>query len=235
MLRLLLALVLAAPQNRYYYELHIYHCKTPAQVQAMSAFLERAYLPALHRAGIPAVGVFTPVTEDTADRRIYVLLPFPSFESREQWKDMDIETTWDNAPYIRMESILMRAFEDMPAPAVPNLQAPKSDRVYELRSYESPTGTYHENKVRMFNEGGEVALFQRLGFNAVFYADVLEGSHMPNLMYMTTFNSKADRDQHWAAFGNDPEWKRLVALPEYQHNVSKADITFLKPEAYSDF
>jgi hypothetical protein len=35
--------------------------------------------------------------------------------------------------------------------------------------------------------GGEVPLFVRLGFNAVFYGEVIVGSHMPNLMYMTTF------------------------------------------------
>jgi hypothetical protein len=87
----------------------------------------------------------------------------------------------------------------------------------------------------MFNDGNEVALFKRLGFNAVFYAEVLAGSHMPNLMYMTTFNDKADRDRHWTAFSSDPEWKTLVATPEYQHNVSKADILFLHPTVYSDF
>jgi hypothetical protein len=74
-----------------------------------------------------------------------------------------------------------------------------------------------------------------LKFNAVFYAEVLSGSHMPNLMYMTTFNSKEDRDKHWETFSNDPVWKTLVALPEYQHNVSKADIIFLHPAEYSDF
>jgi hypothetical protein len=58
---------------------------------------------------------------------------------------------------------------------------------------------------------------------------------MPNLMYLTTFNNKADRDAHWDKFTADPEWKRLSGLPEYQHTVSKADILFLRPADYSDF
>jgi hypothetical protein len=86
----------------------------------------------------------------------------------------------------------------------------------------------------MFNQGGEVTLFKRLGFNAVFYAEVLSGSHMPNLMYMTSFDNMASRDEHWKSFGNDPFWKKLVAAPEYQNNVSKADIFFLHPAEYSD-
>ena len=86
----------------------------------------------------------------------------------------------------------------------------------------------------MFNEGGEVNLFNRLGFNAVFYGEVLAGSRMPNLMYMTSFEDKASRDEHWKAFGADPEWKKLSADPLYKNNVSKIDIAFLHPTDYSD-
>jgi NIPSNAP len=103
-----------------------------------------------------------------------------------------------------------------------------------LRSYESPSEKLYLNKVQMFNEGGEIPLFDRLGFNAVFYADVINGSHMPNLMYMTSFENKSIHDDKWKAFGSDPEWKKLSALPEYQHNVSKADIILMRAADYSD-
>jgi hypothetical protein len=87
----------------------------------------------------------------------------------------------------------------------------------------------------MFNTGDEIGLFKRLNFNAVFYSEVISGSHMPNLMYMTTFNSKADRDKHWDTFGSDAQWKTLTANDEYKNNVSHADIVFLHPTEYSDF
>jgi len=77
-------------------------------------------------------------------------------------------------------------------------------------------------------------LFKKLGFNAVFYASVLSGAHMPNLMYMTSFENMASREQHWKTFGSDPFWKNLSASPEYQHNVSHIDIVFLHPTDYSD-
>ena len=118
---------------------------------------------------------------------------------------------------------------------LPNLKSPKSDHVYELRSYESATEALHRNKVQMFNEGGEVALFSRLQFNAVFYATVIAGGRMPNLVYMTSYENMTERDAHWKSFGSDPEWKKLSALPEYQHNVSKIDIVFLKAAPYSDY
>ena len=58
---------------------------------------------------------------------------------------------------------------------------------------------------------------------------------MPNLMYMTCFENMQQREDHWKAFGDDPQWKKLVAAPEYQNNVSHADIILMKATAYSDF
>jgi hypothetical protein len=123
----------------------------------------------------------------------------------------------------------------MPRHAAPKtLRGPKTERIYEIRSYEGPTERYFAGKVQMFNAGGEIPLFARLGFNAVFYASVLAGSHMPNLMYMTSFDNMAAREQHWKDFNSDPFWKQLVAEPQYQHNVSHVDIVFLHPADYSD-
>ncbi|RYG43215.1 MAG: NIPSNAP family containing protein, partial [Chitinophagaceae bacterium] len=115
------------------------------------------------------------------------------------------------------------------------LKSDKKDRVYELRSYESATEKIFANKVQMFNDGNEVGIFQRLGFNAIFYGEVLAGSKMPNLMYMTSFENMDDRNNHWKAFSADAEWKKLSALPEYQQNVSHIDIVLMNPATYSDF
>ena len=87
----------------------------------------------------------------------------------------------------------------------------------------------------MFNEGGEIKLFKSLDFNAVFYAEVISGSSMPNLMYMTTFSDMASHDAHWKAFSNHPDWKKLAAINEYQHTVSKIVKILLFPTDYSDF
>ncbi len=86
----------------------------------------------------------------------------------------------------------------------------------------------------MFNEVGEIALFKRLNFNAIFYSEVIAGGKMPNLVYMTSFENMADREAHWKIFSADAEWKKISAMPEYQHNVSHIDITFLRPATYSD-
>lgn len=232
----------------YYYQLKIYHFKTDAQQTRTDNFLQNAYLPALHRAGVKNVGVFKPVAGDTLGKRIYIFIPYKTFD---QVKKVDaalaadqqyladgkdfIDAAYNDAPYTRLETILLSAFPKMLYADVPQLTANKADRIYELRSYESATEKQNINKVKMFNDGDEVALFKRLGFNAVFYSEVVAGSHMPNLMYMITFNSMADHDRLWKAFGSDPYWKVLSAKPEYQNNVSHIDAIFLHPTDYSDF
>lgn len=232
----------------YYYKLKIYHLKTQQQEDRLNHYLKDAYLPALHKQGIKNIGVFTPVASDTLGKRIYVFIPFRNWsqmENAEQKLASDqeylsagkdfIDAAYNDLPYTRMETIVLSAFPKMPSPAVPKLTANKADRIYELRSYESPTEKYNINKVSMFNDGDEVAIFKRVGFNPVFYSNVVAGSHMPNLMYMISFNSMADHDKLWKAFSADPVWTALKSKPEFQNNVSHIDVVFLHPAVYSDF
>jgi hypothetical protein len=235
-----------AAERPTYFALKVYHLKTNRQEALIDSFLQRQYLPTLHAAGIATIGVFKPIGNDTAaDRRVYVLTPFTSLK---QWEKVDKETTakmlaaggayentaYNNPAYTRQETTLLKAFDEMASLLAPKLNTPKNERVYELRSYEGASEKIFRNKVQMFNAGGEIKLFDRLGFNGIFYGEVIFGSKMPNLMYMTSFANMPAREAHWKAFGSDPEWKKLSALPEYQNNVSHIDITFLRPAAYSD-
>lgn len=238
----------ATPPAREYYEIKVYHLKDATQEATIDKYLEQAFIPALHKAGIRKVGVFKPVGNDTAaDRRIYVLIPYRSMDQFVKLPQLlagskehaaagkeYLEAGYDTPPYTRMESILLQAFTGQPQLTLSSLTGNKRERIYELRSYEGPTEALYRNKVQMFNKGDEVGLFKRLGFNAVFYGEVLSGSRMPNLMYMTTFENKASREEHWKAFSNDPYWKKLSADPGYQHNVSGSTILFLYPADYSD-
>lgn len=232
-----------------FYSIKIYSFKTADQEAALDNYLQKAYLPAVHKAGIKHVGAFKPISNDTAtDKRLYVIMPLTGTDQLlsltsqldnnagyQQSGDAYINAVYNNAPYTRFETLLLQAFKTAPVMQLPKLKAPLAERVYELRSYEGPTEKIYRNKVHMFNEGGEVPLFKRLNFNAVFYADVISGSHMPNLMYMTSFENMQDRDAHWDTFRADAEWKTLSAKPEYQKNVSKSEIILMKAAPYSDY
>lgn len=228
-----------------YFALKVYHLKTSQQEALIDSFLQQQYLPVLHAAGVPTIGVFKPIGNDTAaDRRVYVLTPFTSLK---QWEKIDKEATakllaaggayanaaYSNPAYARQETVLIRAFDEMTGLTGPKLDVPNNERVYELRSYEGASEKIFRNKVQMFNAGGEIKLFDRLGFNGVFYGEVVFGAKMPNLMYMTSFANMPAREAHWKSFSSDSEWKKLAGRPEYQHNVSHIDITFLRPTDYS--
>ncbi len=232
-----------------YYQLTVYHFKSSQQQATTEAYLKSIYLPVLHSIGLKTIGVFTSIDNDTAsDKRLYVLVPIKNLAqiaaissaiatSNLVKQDSTGYTyaPFNNPAFERIETIVLKAFEKMPFMQTPQLNSAATDRVYELRSYEAASEQLYRQKVKMFNTGGEVALFKRLNFNAVFYAEVLAGSKMPNLMYMTTFNNKAERDAHWKIFSADAEWKTLSALPEYQNTVSKNDTRFLHPTSYSDY
>jgi len=235
-------------QNKDIFQIKTYITNTEDQLKTTENFLKNAYLPALKRIGIKSVGVFKPKTIDSDSiKKVMVLIPFSSLE---QFSNIDgqllkdnvyltagapyLNATFDKKPYLRIESIVMEAFDGRKNITLPSLNNPRKDRVYELRSYESHTEAILKNKIDMFHDG-EFELFDKLGFNAVFYAEVLSGPKMPNLMYMTTFENQTSRDEHWKAFFASPEWKVLSANPVYKNNVSKSEITFLTPTEYSDY
>jgi hypothetical protein len=116
---------------------------------------------------------------------------------------------------------------------VPEFDTPKSERVYELRSYEAATEMLYERKVEMFNKG-ESELFQKLGFQPVFFGEVLSSAHMPHLMYMTTFSDTTSQKEHWDAFRVHPEWEEMKEIEYYNNTVSKNTKYLLYPTSYSD-
>lgn len=237
----------AKAPDREFYELRIYQLKDKTQQDRVEKYLQDALLPALHRVGITKTGVLKTLDGDTSGLKIYVLIPFKTMAQlldlpQQLQKDQQYATagsdylnaTYDAPPYSRFETVIMKAFVNMPELIAPKLNNPKAERIYELRSYESATEKIHLSKLKMFNEGGEINIFKQVDSNPVFYGQVISGSHMPNLMYLTAYANKVSREDHWKVFKDHPDWKKLSAMPEYQKNVSHSDILFLHPTDYSD-
>lgn len=235
-------------ESQQFFQIKTYHFDSLEQQQQTDRFLEQAYLPALHRSGIDQIGVFKPHDADTSTAlKTFLLIPFNTldeFASLSLQLNNDsqylsdgkayLEAPHDKPPYHKIESVILKAFEYAPTLMAANLNAPKTERVYELRSYESATEALNRNKVDMFNAGGEVEIFDRLNFNAIFYGNVISGDKMPNLMYMTSFENMESRDAHWKSFRDDSQWEKLSGLEKYQDNVSHSDTYFLKATSYSD-
>ena len=246
---ILSSFILGAFAQSEIYEIRVYTLKSSRQIDATDLYLKDVWMPAMHRMGLKNIGVFKPISNDTASlKQIVVLVPYISLDvwyktktsinGDQNYQDnsksfLDADTA--QLPYQRISSTLLEAFPYQ-LKLIPTALKSDTGAIYELRSYESPTEELHRLKVEMFNEGGEIALFKRLDFQAIFYADVLSGSRMPNLEYMVVFKDLTARNEHWKAFGNSPEWKKVSTDPAYRNNISvnHIDSYLMHRTSYSD-
>lgn len=229
--------------GRQFYELRVYMLKDQRQQQLVEDYFRNAAIPALNRLGSKNIGVFSEL-KPSGQTKLYVLIPYNSLNDYNAvWDRLSADAVYQqkaaaylNAPasdpaYERIESSLLIAFTHMPT-----LHAPaKKPRIFELRRYEHASESAGKKKLEMFNDAGEVDIFKRLGFDPVFFGETLIGGLRPNLTYMVTFDDMAAHDSHWKAFGNDPAWAKLKAIPDYSDArlVSRITSTFLVPADFS--
>jgi hypothetical protein len=231
---------------REYYELRQYKLENGPQNQLTNSYLENALIPALNRLGMNHVGAFN-LYLGPETPTLYLLVPSNSLESlvtaelklgqdEEYQKAASafLKAPAKEPPYVRVESQLLIAFEGFPKLTVPPVTAKHGARVFQLRTYESPTNSDHRVKVDMFHHG-EFDYFEKAGFWQVFYGDALIGPRMPHLTYMLSFPDIGEMEEKWSAFSNNPDWKKLSASPAYSFEsiVSNIDSLILKPASYS--
>jgi len=221
-----------------YYELRKYHMQSGPQTKLTESYVSGALIPALNRMGMSPIGAFN-LSIGPETPTLYVLIPSTSVEAL---VTADLKLAQDKAflqaaesfwnapatapPYLRIESQLMIAFEGWPKLTPPPGAAQHAKRVFQLRTYESPTNQDHVRKVEMFHNG-EFEIFQKAGFGQVFYGDSLIGPRLPNLTYMLTFGDIGEMNAKWDVFRDDPNWKKLSASPRYAFEQIVSNITNL--------
>ncbi|MDB5126037.1 NIPSNAP family protein [Mucilaginibacter sp.] len=240
------AIAMAQPDKPPYvehYELRVYTFKDERQQKITEDFFRDVYVPMVKKQIYEPVGVFTELYP-TGQTKLYVLVPYNTYV---HWEGLNFRLETDkeywakgaaflNAPasdpaFERMDTSLMKAFMHMRMKQLP----PREQRIFELRQYKSASEAAGKKKIEMFNDKGEIDIFKRLGFKPVFFGETIFGNDRPNLTYMVTFKDMEDKAAHWKAFGSDPEWKKISAVPEYADAllVSKITSTMLVPTSYS--
>ncbi|HKO13020.1 MAG TPA: NIPSNAP family protein [Acidobacteriaceae bacterium] len=235
-----------AGKPRQYYELRKYLLEQGPQVQGAAEYVGKALIPAMNRMGISPVGAFNlQIGPETP--ALYVLLPSTNLETlvgarlrleRDEQFQSAAASFW-NAPatspaFVRVESTLLIAFEGWPEITVPPTTAQKAKRIFQMRTYESPSLRDHARKVQMFH-AGEFEIFRKSGFWNVFFGDALIGARLPHLTYMLSYTEVAQMDELWGKFRDDPEWKKLQQRPEFSYEPIVSNITnlLLAPTEYS--
>lgn len=235
-----------AVEARQFYEIRSYLLGQQADPDAIDRYLRDALIPALHRQNVGPVGAFSNAPEDESDpQRIVLVIPYANPDEmvavkqavkadRQYLSDAEdyLSRGPRQPPYQRVEGELLRAMECMQQLNVPEGTLDNPNRVYELRTYESPNERLGNLKVEMFN-AGEVPIFLDSGIQPIFIGQTLVGAHMPSLTYLTVYPSEQARGEAWKAFVQHPDWKVLSKKPKYQGTVSRIHKFVLEPKPYS--
>lgn len=233
----------AGKGSREFYQVRRYRMQTGPQTGLVDGFVRDALIPAVNRMRCSPVGAFRlEVGEGTPS--LFVLIPGSSVEVlatldlrlREDAAFLKAaEPFWSASAkepaFVRYESSLLAAFAGWPKLTAP---ASKGKRMFQLRTYESPTDGAHVRKVEMFHHG-EFEIFEKAGFRPVFFGDVLTGERLPKLTYMLSFADVAELMAAWDRFRTDPAWKKLSGDQRYAYEaiVSNIDNEYLAPTEYS--
>lgn len=227
-----------------WYEWRQYRLRIGAQPKLVNDFLGQTLLPALARLGVGPVGAFeTSVGPEMPTVHLLIPLDGPAAlatlparlaadAAYAKGAAAFEAAAGGQAPFARVESALLSAFEKMPRLEAPGASKP---RVFELRTYESPTEAASQRKIDMFMKLGELEIFRRVGLTPVFFGKVVIGPRQPAFTYLLTFPDMAAREKAWAAFRADPEWLKLKAMPGYTDAEIMSNIsdTLLRPAGYS--
>ncbi len=224
--------------SREFYLIRRYDLVNGPQTQLTEHYFADALIPALTRMGLGPIGAFS-LAYGPQTPAYYLLA---SGSSVDALAEVDLRLAQDaefmraaepfwSAPakepaFERVESSLLIAFEGWPKLTPPPASATKAKRIFQMRTYESPSFADHVRKVEMFNNG-EFAIFQTVGFHPVFFGDALIDSRMPKLTYMLSLDGVDELDAKWAAFGSNPDWKKLSSDPHYAFEPIVSNITNL--------
>jgi NIPSNAP len=223
-----------AASSREYYQIRRYQLQNGPQTKLAEGYFNDALIPALTRMNMGPVGAFSlSIGQETP--AYYTLIPSTSVESLatvdlKLAQDADFlkaaEPFWNAPatapPFVRVDSSVLIAFEGWPKLTPP--ASNKAKRIFQLRTYESPSYGAHVRKVEMFHKG-EFEIFSKAGCRAVFYADTLAGPRMPNLTYMLSFTDIDELNAGWAKFVADPDWKTLSGSPRYSYEAIVSNIS----------
>lgn len=226
-----------------YYGIEYFYMKNGSQPARLHEFLRDGMLPALNRVHSGPKMVLEALVAPQMPQ-VAVINGFTSWEEvigmhHKVSADPDFRKSieaWEkgeDAPYESSTNVILEATDYSPSIVAPK-QPPKTPRVFELRVYHSPTF----RQLRALHErfaSAEIPIFHRSGVHPILYSSTVVGPNRPNLTYLIPFDSLADREKAWNAFGADPEWAKVrkESIDKYGQVSSVIQISLYRATPYS--
>ena len=133
---------------------------------------------------------------------------------------------------LRSTLLVSLAFAALALGSAPRAGAADPPRVFELRTY-----TAAEGKIDALNQRFRehtLGLFKKHGMEVIGFWSPRDPASANTLIYLLAFPSEQARATAWQAFGNDPEWKKVVAESEKDGKLTtKIESKMLAPTDYS--
>lgn len=226
-----------------YFLLENYYLRHSTQLERIQEFMKNGLLPAATKC-LKGPKFFSEALVAAHMPQFLVLLGFESLTElgairtrlNQDETFRKAFAAWESGPeppYEHFSQTVLKAAEYCPEVEL-SASRPKAPRVFELRTYHSPTwrqlAALHERFA-----GPEIKIFHRVGVRPIIYSETLFGPNMPNLTYLTPFESLAAREKAWEAFAADPEWLRArkESIDTHGQIASVIQITLLKAAPYS--
>ncbi len=233
----------SATESRRIFVLEHYYLKNGTQAGRIHEHFSKAAVPALGKVHTgPSIFLDSLVAPHMP--QVAVIMGFQSIQ--ELWnvhsklvadaEFMKAVESWENhpeQPYEYYSSALLEATDY--SPELKNDTQPRTtSRIFELRTYHSPTW----RQLRALHErfaGPEIKIFHRSGVHPILYSSTLIGPNMPNLTYVIPFDNLAAREKGWDAFGADPEWVKVrkESIDKHGQISSVIQIALFRATPYS--
>jgi hypothetical protein len=232
----------AEPEKTRFYTLESFLMKNGEQTGRLHEFLSRGFLPAAQKVH-SGPKLFLDAQVAPHMPQTLAILGFKSAaEALDLYAKLHAQPGYNEAlaqweagpqqPYETASLTLLSAEDYSPEIAASAPDAPQ--RVFELRVYHSQTWRQLKALHERF-AGPETRIFHRSGIHPALYTTTVFGTNMPNLTYLTPFESLAAREKAWAAFGADPEWQKVrkESLEKHGQIANVIEISLYRATAYS--
>lgn len=233
----------ATEQRTKFYVLHQFFLKSGSQLGRMHDYMSKTLLPSvagLHKGPtIVMQALVAPHMPQLAliagfqsvDEYFNIRGKLDQMESYRKgldaWEKSGEEPTEHYTTWLLAAKDYSPEIEPLPDP-------PKTPRIFELRTYHSPS----QWQLKALHErfaGPEVKIFHRVGIHPLLYSETVFGPYKPNLTYLIPFDNLAEREKAWAKFGADPDWikVRQESIDRAGQITSMIQISLYTPTDYS--
>jgi hypothetical protein len=209
----------AKPGDIGLYELRVYTA-TDGKMDLLDARFREHTIPLFKRHGMTPVAFFHAVSPagGPVDNRLFYIMGYKdraardaswaAFASDPDWKAAYAASQADGSLTTKIENTFMTATDYSPPLSI---KAAAKPRLFELRTYTTNPGRLEALHSRFRDH--TLSIFKKHGMTSVIYWRPESGQPgMENKMvYLLAFPDEAALTARWAAFGADPEWKKVAA------------------------